>query len=126
MILDGEEILRPHLGLFTQPLSFIHLPVYQSHQHPDALFWEFSWLQPSLKQEVLILRCCCTSEAKGVWQPQLCSLPRDKHGGNFNQNSGLGVIPKCSEEKPSAGSRKRSASGVLQEPAKNADPYRAD
>ncbi|MEM9926790.1 MAG: AtzE family amidohydrolase [Cyanobacteria bacterium P01_D01_bin.50] len=28
MILDGEEILvRPHLGLFTQPLSFIGLPV---------------------------------------------------------------------------------------------------
>ncbi len=28
MILDGEEILvRPHLGVFTQPLSFIGLPV---------------------------------------------------------------------------------------------------
>ncbi|BAT51271.1 amidase [Nostoc sp. NIES-3756] len=28
MVLDGEEILvRPHLGLFTQPLSFIGLPV---------------------------------------------------------------------------------------------------
>lgn len=28
MTLDGEEILvRPHLGLFTQPLSFIGLPV---------------------------------------------------------------------------------------------------
>jgi aspartyl-tRNA(Asn)/glutamyl-tRNA(Gln) amidotransferase subunit A len=28
MVIDGEEILvRPHLGLFTQPLSFIGLPV---------------------------------------------------------------------------------------------------
>ncbi|QSJ17912.1 AtzE family amidohydrolase [Nostoc sp. UHCC 0702] len=39
MILDGEEILvRPHLGLFTQPLSFIGLPVLSIPiQRPDAL-----------------------------------------------------------------------------------------
>ncbi|QLE58344.1 AtzE family amidohydrolase [Nostoc sp. TCL26-01] len=39
MILDGEEILvRPHLGLFTQPLSFIGLPVLSVPiQRPNAL-----------------------------------------------------------------------------------------
>ncbi|MDF2387094.1 AtzE family amidohydrolase [Nostoc ellipsosporum NOK] len=39
MILDGEEILvRPHLGLFTQPLSFIGLPVLSIPiQRPNAL-----------------------------------------------------------------------------------------
>ncbi|KYC36148.1 amidase [Scytonema hofmannii PCC 7110] len=39
MILDGEEILvRPHLGLFTQPLSFIGLPVLSVPvQRSDAL-----------------------------------------------------------------------------------------
>lgn len=39
MILDGEEILvRPHLGLFTQPLSFIGLPVLSIPiQRPKAL-----------------------------------------------------------------------------------------
>ncbi|MBH8567122.1 AtzE family amidohydrolase [Nostoc sp. CENA67] len=39
MILDGEEILvRPHLGLFTQPLSFIGLPVLSIPiLRPDAL-----------------------------------------------------------------------------------------
>lgn len=39
MTLDSEEILvRPHLGLFTQPLSFIGLPVLSiPMQRPDAL-----------------------------------------------------------------------------------------
>lgn len=39
MILDGEEILvRPHLGLFTQPLSFIGLPVLSVPiQRPNTL-----------------------------------------------------------------------------------------
>ncbi|MUG97429.1 AtzE family amidohydrolase [Scytonema sp. UIC 10036] len=39
MILDGEEILvRPHLGLFTQPLSFIGLPVLSVPIHrPNTL-----------------------------------------------------------------------------------------
>ena len=67
MILDGEEILvRPHLGLFTQPLSFIGLPVLSVPiQRPDALPLGVQ-LVAAPYNEALILRVAAVLEAKGV------------------------------------------------------------
>ncbi len=67
MILDGEEILvRPHLGLFTQPLSFIGLPVLSIPiQHPNGLPLGVQ-LVAAPYNEALILRVAAVLEAKGV------------------------------------------------------------
>lgn len=67
MILDGEEILvRPHLGLFTQPLSFIGLPVLSVPiQRPDALPLGVQLIAAPYN-EALILRVAAVLEAKGV------------------------------------------------------------
>lgn len=67
MILDGEEILvRPHLGLFTQPLSFIGLPVLSVPiQRPNALPLGVQ-LVAAPYNEALILRVAAVLEAKGV------------------------------------------------------------
>ncbi|AVH70993.1 AtzE family amidohydrolase [Nostoc sp. 'Lobaria pulmonaria (5183) cyanobiont'] len=67
MILDGEEILvRPHLGLFTQPLSFIGLPVLSVPiQHPNALPLGVQLIAAPYN-EALILRVAAALEAKGV------------------------------------------------------------
>ena len=67
MILDGEEILvRPHLGLFTQPLSFIGLPVLSVPiQRPDALPLGVQLIAAPYK-EPLILRVAAVLEAKGI------------------------------------------------------------
>ncbi len=67
MTLDGEEILvRPHLGLFTQPLSFIGLPVLSVPiQHPNALPLGVQ-LVAAPYNEALILRVAAALEAKGV------------------------------------------------------------
>jgi aspartyl-tRNA(Asn)/glutamyl-tRNA(Gln) amidotransferase subunit A len=67
MILDSQEILvRPHLGLFTQPLSFIGLPVLSVPiQRPNALPLGVQ-LIASPYNEALILQVGAVLEAKGV------------------------------------------------------------
>jgi aspartyl-tRNA(Asn)/glutamyl-tRNA(Gln) amidotransferase subunit A len=67
MILDGEEILiRPHLGLFTQPLSFIGLPVlsvpikYKNHLPLGVQ------LIAAPYNEALILQVAAVLEAQGL------------------------------------------------------------
>jgi aspartyl-tRNA(Asn)/glutamyl-tRNA(Gln) amidotransferase subunit A len=67
MILDGEEILvRPHLGLFTQPLSFIGLPVLSVPiQSPDALPLGVQ-LIAAPDHEALILQVASVLETKGI------------------------------------------------------------
>lgn len=67
MILDGEEILvRPHLGLFTQPLSFIGLPVLSVPiQRPNALPLGVQLIAAPYN-EALILRVAAALEEKGV------------------------------------------------------------
>ncbi|MEH2044885.1 AtzE family amidohydrolase [Nostoc sp.] len=67
MILDGEEILvRPHLGLFTQPLSFIGLPVLSVPiLRPNALPLGVQLIAAPYN-EALILRVAAALEAKGV------------------------------------------------------------
>ncbi|MEH2311471.1 MAG: AtzE family amidohydrolase [Nostoc sp.] len=67
MILDGEEILvRPHLGLFTQPLSFIGLPVLSVPiLCPNALPLGVQLIAAPYN-EALILRVAGALEAKGV------------------------------------------------------------
>ena len=67
MILDGEEILvRPHLGLFTQPLSFIGLPVLSVPiQRPNTLPLGVQ-LIAAPSNEAVILRVGSVLEAKGV------------------------------------------------------------
>ncbi|MBW4558984.1 MAG: AtzE family amidohydrolase [Trichormus sp. ATA11-4-KO1] len=67
MILDGEEILvRPHLGLFTQPLSFIGLPVLSVPiQRPNALPLGVQ-LIAAPDNEALILQVAAVLESQGV------------------------------------------------------------
>ncbi|MBE9034361.1 AtzE family amidohydrolase [aff. Roholtiella sp. LEGE 12411] len=67
MILDGEEILvRPHLGLFTQPLSFIGLPILSVPiQQQNALPLGVQLIAAPYN-EALILRVAAVLEAKGV------------------------------------------------------------
>ncbi|MBH8574644.1 AtzE family amidohydrolase [Nostocaceae cyanobacterium CENA369] len=67
MILDGEEILiRPHLGLFTQPLSFIGLPVLSVPvQRPNALPLGVQLIAAPYN-EALILQVAAVLEAKSV------------------------------------------------------------
>lgn len=67
MIIDGEEILvRPHLGLFTQPLSFIGLPVLSVPiQRPNTLPLGVQLIAAPYN-EALILRVAAVLEAKGV------------------------------------------------------------
>ncbi|TVP59687.1 MAG: AtzE family amidohydrolase, partial [Nodularia sp. (in: Bacteria)] len=66
MILDGEEILvRPHLGLFTQPLSFIGLPVLSVPIHrPNALPLGVQIIAAPYN-EALILRVAAVLESQG-------------------------------------------------------------
>lgn len=67
MILDGEEILvRPHLGIFTQPLSFIGLPVLSVPiQRPNTLPLGVQLIAAPYN-EALILRVAAVLEAKGI------------------------------------------------------------
>ena len=67
MILDGEEILvRPHLGIFTQPLSFIGLPVLSVPiQRPNALPLGVQLIAAPYN-ETLILSVAATLEAYGI------------------------------------------------------------
>ena len=67
MILDGEEILvRPHLGLFTQPLSFIGLPVLSVPiQQQNGLPLGVQLIAAPYN-EALILQVAAVLEAKGI------------------------------------------------------------
>ncbi|BAY44610.1 amidase [Scytonema sp. HK-05] len=67
MVLDGQEILvRPHLGLFTQPLSFIGLPVLSVPiQRLNALPLGVQLIAAPYN-EAVILRVASVLEAKGV------------------------------------------------------------
>lgn len=71
MILDGEEILvRPHLGLFTQPLSFIGLPVLSVPiQRPHDLPLGVQLIAAPYN-EALILRVAAVLESQGVFSTQ--------------------------------------------------------
>ncbi|MEH1767142.1 MAG: AtzE family amidohydrolase [Nostoc sp.] len=67
MILDGEEILvRPHLGLFTQPLSFIGLPVLSVPIKRQNALPLGVQLIAAPYNEALILRVAAALEAKSV------------------------------------------------------------
>jgi AtzE family amidohydrolase len=67
MMLDGEEIaVRPHLGLFTQPLSFIGLPVLSVPvQLPDSLPLGVQIIAAPYN-EALILRVAAVLESQGI------------------------------------------------------------
>lgn len=67
MTLDGEEILvRPHLGLFTQPLSFIGLPVLSVPIQRSNTLPLGVQLIGAPYNEALILRVADVLEAKGI------------------------------------------------------------
>jgi amidase/aspartyl-tRNA(Asn)/glutamyl-tRNA(Gln) amidotransferase subunit A len=67
MVIDGKEVLvRPNLGLFTQPLSFIGLPVLSVPiQRPDGLPLGVQIIA-SPYHEALILRVAAVLEAQGI------------------------------------------------------------
>ncbi|MFB2979186.1 AtzE family amidohydrolase [Microseira sp. BLCC-F43] len=67
IVVDGEEILvRPNLGLFTQPLSFIGLPIISVPiQRPNALPLGVQIIAAPYN-EALILRVAAVLEAMGV------------------------------------------------------------
>lgn len=67
MVLDGQEVLvRPNLGLYTQPLSFIGLPVLSVPiQRPGQLPLGVQIIAAPY-QEALILRAAAVLEAAGV------------------------------------------------------------
>ncbi|MBW4479061.1 MAG: AtzE family amidohydrolase [Tolypothrix brevis GSE-NOS-MK-07-07A] len=67
MILDGEEILvRPHLGLYTQPLSFIGLPVLSVPIQQENGLPLGVQLIAAPYNEALILQVASVLEAKGI------------------------------------------------------------
>ncbi len=67
MILDGEEILvRPHLGLYTQPLSFIGLPVLSVPIQQENGLPLGVQLIAAPYNEALILQVAAVLEAKGI------------------------------------------------------------
>ncbi|MBD1851186.1 AtzE family amidohydrolase [Leptolyngbya sp. FACHB-711] len=67
MVLDGVEMLvRPNLGLYTQPLSFIGLPILSVPIHrPDQLPVGVQIIAAPY-QEALLLRAAAMLEAKGI------------------------------------------------------------
>lgn len=67
IVVDGEEILvRPNLGLFTQPLSFIGLPIISVPiQRPNALPLGVQIIAAPYN-EALILRVAAVLEAMGI------------------------------------------------------------
>ncbi|NJR58636.1 MAG: AtzE family amidohydrolase [Cyanobacteria bacterium CRU_2_1] len=67
MTLAGEEVLvRPNLGLFTQPLSFIGLPILSVPiQRPNALPLGVQIIAAPYN-EALILRAAAILEAQGI------------------------------------------------------------
>lgn len=66
MVLDGQEMLvRPNLGVFTQPLSFIGLPIVSVPVKRDGLPLGVQIIAAPY-QEALVLRVAAELEAKGT------------------------------------------------------------
>jgi 1-carboxybiuret hydrolase len=67
MIIAGEEVLvRPNLGLYTQPLSFIGLPVLSVPVHLPGYLPLGVQIIAAPYNEALILRVATLLEAKGI------------------------------------------------------------
>lgn len=67
MVLDGVEMLvRPNLGLYTQPLSFIGLPILSVPIHRPNQLPVGVQIIAAPYQEALILRAAAMLEAKGI------------------------------------------------------------
>jgi aspartyl-tRNA(Asn)/glutamyl-tRNA(Gln) amidotransferase subunit A len=76
MILDGEEILvRPHLGLFTQPLSFIGLPVLSVPINQNNSLPLGVQLIAAPYNEALILRVAAVLELMGIVSANVAHQP---------------------------------------------------
>ncbi|MBN8562537.1 MAG: AtzE family amidohydrolase [Leptolyngbya sp. UWPOB_LEPTO1] len=66
MVLDGQEMLvRPNIGIFTQPLSFIGLPIISVPVKREGLPLGVQIIAAPY-QEALVLRVAAELEAKGV------------------------------------------------------------
>ncbi|MBD2694538.1 AtzE family amidohydrolase [Anabaena catenula] len=75
MILNNEEILvRPHLGLFTQPLSFIGLPVLSVPINQENSLPLGVQLIAAPYNEALILRVAAVLEKQGISCSNVISL----------------------------------------------------
>lgn len=80
MQLNGEEVLvRPNLGLFTQPLSFIGLPVLSVPIHRPNRLPLGVQLIAAPYQEAVILRAAAVLEAQGI-----VAAPIAAHKGEFD------------------------------------------
>ncbi|HHP7243612.1 MAG TPA: AtzE family amidohydrolase [Elainellaceae cyanobacterium] len=67
MMLNGVEVkTRPNLGLYTQPLSFIGLPILSVPIHQPGLLPVGVQLIAAPYQESLILKIAATLESKGI------------------------------------------------------------
>ena len=67
MIIAGEEILvRPNLGRFTQPLSFIGLPVLSVPLHRPGSLPLGVQIIAAPYNEAMILRVAATLERQGI------------------------------------------------------------
>jgi AtzE family amidohydrolase len=76
MVLDGVEVLvRPNLGLYTQPLSFIGLPILSVPiQRPGALPLGVQIIAAPYN-EALILRAAALLEAEGIVSAPIAPIP---------------------------------------------------
>lgn len=76
LMLDGQEVLlRPNLGLYTQPLSFIGLPIISVPvQRPDSLPVGVQ-LIAAPGNEAAVLRVAAVLEAQGVVSAPVPALP---------------------------------------------------
>jgi len=67
MVIAGEEVLvRPNLGLYTQPLSFIGLPVLSVPVHLPGYLPLGVQIIAAPYNEALILRVAAVLEARGI------------------------------------------------------------
>jgi Asp-tRNA(Asn)/Glu-tRNA(Gln) amidotransferase A subunit family amidase len=67
MTIDGETLLvRPNLGLFTQPLSFIGLPVLSVPVYQPGALPLGVQIIAAPYNESLILRTAAVLEAQGI------------------------------------------------------------
>jgi aspartyl-tRNA(Asn)/glutamyl-tRNA(Gln) amidotransferase subunit A len=77
MMLDGVEVkTRPNLGLYTQPLSFIGLPIVSVPVHmPNSLLIGVQLIAAPY-QEATVLRVAAELESKGIiTAPVVTHLP---------------------------------------------------
>lgn len=75
LVLDGTEVLlRPNLGLYTQPLSFIGLPIIAVPvQRPEAMPIGVQVIAAPY-QEALVLRVAAALESQGVVSAPVAEL----------------------------------------------------